>query len=47
MSGISVFQALQPGILFGGRYEILGVLGQAEWALSIRRATANSTASSH
>jgi len=28
MSGISVFQALQPGILFGGRYEILGVLGQ-------------------
>jgi eukaryotic-like serine/threonine-protein kinase len=27
-SGISAFQSLQPGVLFGGRYEILGVLGQ-------------------
>jgi serine/threonine protein kinase len=26
--GISAFQSLQPGVLFGGRYEILGVLGQ-------------------
>jgi len=25
---ISAFQSLQPGVLFGGRYEILGVLGQ-------------------
>jgi serine/threonine protein kinase/Flp pilus assembly protein TadD len=25
---ISAFQGLQPGVLFGGRYEILGVLGQ-------------------
>jgi eukaryotic-like serine/threonine-protein kinase len=25
---ISAFQNLQPGVLFGGRYEILGVLGQ-------------------
>jgi serine/threonine protein kinase/tetratricopeptide (TPR) repeat protein/TolB-like protein len=28
LSGISAFQSLQPGSLFGGRYEILGVLGQ-------------------
>jgi serine/threonine protein kinase/Flp pilus assembly protein TadD len=28
MSNISAFQGLQPGVLFGGRYEILGVLGQ-------------------
>src|ERR1700723_4622359 len=28
LSGISAFQTLQPGVLFGGRYEILGVLGQ-------------------
>src|SRR6266852_1874363 len=27
-SNISAFQSLQPGVLFGGRYEILGVLGQ-------------------
>ena len=27
-SNISAFQGLQPGALFGGRYEILGVLGQ-------------------
>ncbi len=27
-SNISAFQGLQPGVLFGGRYEILGVLGQ-------------------
>ncbi len=27
-SGISAFQGLQPGVLFGGRYEIMGVLGQ-------------------
>jgi len=27
-SSISAFQGLQPGVLFGGRYEILGVLGQ-------------------
>jgi eukaryotic-like serine/threonine-protein kinase len=27
-STISAFQGLQPGVLFGGRYEILGVLGQ-------------------
>jgi serine/threonine protein kinase/tetratricopeptide (TPR) repeat protein len=26
--GISAFQGLQPGVLFGGRYEIQGVLGQ-------------------
>ncbi len=25
---IAAFQGLQPGVLFGGRYEILGVLGQ-------------------
>jgi serine/threonine protein kinase/tetratricopeptide (TPR) repeat protein len=25
---ISAFQGLQPGVLFGGRYEIMGVLGQ-------------------
>jgi tetratricopeptide (TPR) repeat protein/tRNA A-37 threonylcarbamoyl transferase component Bud32 len=25
---ISAFQGLQPGVLFGGRYEVLGVLGQ-------------------
>jgi serine/threonine protein kinase/tetratricopeptide (TPR) repeat protein len=28
MSNISAFQGLQPGVLFGGRYEIQGVLGQ-------------------
>ena len=28
LSGISAFHALQPGVVFGGRYEILGVLGQ-------------------
>src|SRR6202158_5359647 len=28
VGGISAFQSLQPGVLFGGRYEILGVLGQ-------------------
>jgi eukaryotic-like serine/threonine-protein kinase len=28
VSGISAFQTLQPGVLFGGRYEVLGVLGQ-------------------
>ena len=28
LSGISAFQTLQPGVLFGGRYEILSVLGQ-------------------
>jgi len=28
ISNISVFQTLQPGALFGGRYEIMGVLGQ-------------------
>ena len=28
ISNISAFQTLQPGALFGGRYEILGVLGQ-------------------
>ena len=28
ISNISAFQGLQPGVLFGGRYEILGVLGQ-------------------
>jgi serine/threonine protein kinase/tetratricopeptide (TPR) repeat protein len=27
-SSISAFVGLQPGVLFGGRYEILGVLGQ-------------------
>jgi serine/threonine protein kinase/tetratricopeptide (TPR) repeat protein len=27
-SSISAFQGLQPGVVFGGRYEILGVLGQ-------------------
>jgi serine/threonine protein kinase/Flp pilus assembly protein TadD len=27
-SSISAFQGLQPGVLFGGRYEIQGVLGQ-------------------
>ncbi|MGD0791709.1 MAG: protein kinase [Terriglobales bacterium] len=27
-TSISAFQSLQPGVLFGGRYEILGVLGQ-------------------
>ena len=27
-SNISAFLSLQPGVLFGGRYEILGVLGQ-------------------
>ena len=27
-SNISAFQGLQPGVLFGGRYEILSVLGQ-------------------
>ena len=27
-NSISAFQSLQPGVLFGGRYEILGVLGQ-------------------
>lgn len=27
-SGVSGFQSLQPGVVFGGRYEILGVLGQ-------------------
>ena len=27
-SGISAFHTLQPGVVFGGRYEILGVLGQ-------------------
>jgi eukaryotic-like serine/threonine-protein kinase len=28
VSSISAFQGLQPGVLFGERYEILGVLGQ-------------------
>jgi eukaryotic-like serine/threonine-protein kinase len=28
LSSISAFQGLQPGVLFGDRYEILGVLGQ-------------------
>ncbi len=28
VGGISAFQSLQPGVLFGGRYEILSVLGQ-------------------
>src|ERR1035441_1585594 len=28
VSNISAFQGLQPGVLFGGRYEIMGVLGQ-------------------
>ena len=28
VSGISAFQTLQPGVIFGARYEILGVLGQ-------------------
>src|ERR1017187_10622762 len=28
VSSISAFHTLQPGVLFGGRYEILGVLGQ-------------------
>ncbi len=28
VSSIAAFQGLQPGVLFGGRYEILGVLGQ-------------------
>jgi serine/threonine protein kinase/tetratricopeptide (TPR) repeat protein len=28
VDGISAFQSLQPGVLFGGRYEILSVLGQ-------------------
>ena len=28
LGGISAFQGLQQGVLFGGRYEILGVLGQ-------------------
>src|ERR1700690_2946872 len=28
LSGVSAFQTLQPGVLFGGRYEVLGVLGQ-------------------
>ena len=27
-ASISAFQGLQPGVLFGGRYEIQGVLGQ-------------------
>ncbi|MFZ1131316.1 MAG: tetratricopeptide repeat protein [Terriglobales bacterium] len=27
-SSVSAFLSLQPGVLFGGRYEILGVLGQ-------------------
>jgi eukaryotic-like serine/threonine-protein kinase len=26
--GVSAFLSLQPGVLFGGRYEILGILGQ-------------------
>ena len=28
VSAVSAFQGLQPGVLFGGRYEILSVLGQ-------------------
>jgi serine/threonine-protein kinase len=28
ISAISDFQGIQPGVVFGGRYEILGVLGQ-------------------
>ena len=28
ISGISAFQGLQPGVVFGARYEIMGVLGQ-------------------
>ncbi len=28
LSSVSAFQGLQPGVLFGGRYEIMGVLGQ-------------------
>ncbi len=28
VSNISAFHTLQPGVVFGGRYEILGVLGQ-------------------
>ncbi len=28
ITNITAFQTLQPGVLFGGRYEILGVLGQ-------------------
>ena len=28
VSSISAFQGLQPGVLFGDRYEIMGVLGQ-------------------
>jgi len=28
ISNISAFHTLQPGVLFGGRYEIMGVLGQ-------------------
>ena len=28
LSSIAAFHTLQPGVLFGGRYEILGVLGQ-------------------
>src|SRR5260370_18457024 len=28
VGSISAFQSLQPGVLFGGRYEVLGVLGQ-------------------
>ena len=28
ISGVSAFHALQPGVVFGERYEILGVLGQ-------------------
>lgn len=28
VAGISAFLSLQPGVLFGGRYEILGILGQ-------------------
>jgi serine/threonine protein kinase/tetratricopeptide (TPR) repeat protein len=28
VSSISAFQGLQPGVVFGGRYEIMGVLGQ-------------------
>ncbi len=27
-SSVAAFQGLQPGVLFGGRYEIMGVLGQ-------------------
>src|SRR5208337_4432231 len=45
-SNISAFQGLRPGVLFGGRYEILNVLGQGAWVPSTRPATANSIASS-